>query len=117
GRIDVAAAALEEDREAAQALLDHPPRGARVVGRRDHRARSDRDRVGRVTEQDRDRHTVEVVDPDDTDGLVDRMLRHLAEDVAAVAELAPVDADAATAPARADARRLEAPVGLDRRLD
>ena len=52
-RVDVAGAALEEQREPAEAPLDHLPGSAREVGRGDRGARPHRDRVARVAEDDR----------------------------------------------------------------
>ena len=111
--VDVAAAALEEEGEAAEVALEHLPRRSRVVRRGDLRPAPDRDRVGGVAEEDGDRGAVEVVDADHAHGGVDRMVGHLAEDVAPVAGLAPVDADRALAPAAADPGRLQAAVGFE----
>src|SRR5205085_9260586 len=58
GRIDVAAAALQEERRAAEILLDHLARQAGVVSGHDHRTAAHRHRVGRVAKDDRDRRTV-----------------------------------------------------------
>jgi hypothetical protein len=62
--------------------------------------------VARVAEDDGDRIAVEVVGADHADRRVDRVVGHLAEDIAPVAGLAPVDADRALAPAAAEPRRL-----------
>ena len=70
-----------------------------------------------VAEDDRDRVAVEVVEPDHADGGVDRVIGHLAEHVAAVPGLAPVDADRALAPAAAEPGGLQPRVGFTRRLD
>ena len=115
--VDVAAAALEEQREAAEVALQHLPRGARVVRGGDLRPAADGDGVGGVAEDDRDRVAVEVVDADHADGRVDRMVGHLAEDVVAVAGLAPVDPDRALAPAAPDPGGLQPRIGLDGSLD
>ena len=63
------------------------------------------------------RAAVEVVDADDADGGVDRVVGHLAEDVASVAGLAAVDADVLVAPAAADAGPAAARRRPRRRLD
>ena len=114
--VDVAAAALEEEREAAEVLLDHVAGRTGVVGGGDLRPAADRHRVGGVAEEGGDGVAVEVVDADHADGGVDRVVGYLAEDVAAVAGLSPVDADRALAPATADPGRLQPAVRLDRRL-
>ena len=66
-----------------------------------------------VAEEGGDRVAVEVVDADHADGGVDRVVGYLAEDVAAVAALPPVDADRALPPAAADPGRLQTAVRLD----
>ena len=69
-----------------------------------------------VAEDDGDRLAVEVVDADDTDGRVDRVVGYFAQHVAAVAVLAPIDADGAFAPTAADPRRLQPRIRLHRGL-
>ena len=71
----------------------------------------------RVAEEDRDRRAVEVVDADDSDRRVDRVVDHLAENVDAVTGLAPVDPDVALTRPGAEPRRLQGGGGLERRLD
>ena len=70
-----------------------------------------------VAEGDGDRVAVEVVDADDADGGVDRVVGYFSEHVASVAGLASVDADRALAPAAADPGRLQTTVRLHRSLD
>ena len=115
--VDVAAAALQEEREAAEVSLEHVAGRPRVVRGGDLRPASDRDGMCGVAEGDGDRVAVEVVDADHADGWVDRMVGHLSEHVAPVAGLATVDADRALAPAAADPRRLQPAVRLHRSLD
>src|SRR6185503_17318278 len=69
--VDVAAAALEEEGEPAEVVLEHLARGPGVIGGRDLRPAPDRDGMRRVAEDDGDRITVEVVDADHADGGVD----------------------------------------------
>ena len=111
-RVDVAAAALHEDREPTELLLDEIARG-RVVGRGDERTRADGHRVSRIPENDRDRVPVEVVEACNAHRAVDRMLGDRAEHPDAISKLAPVDADAALAPAGAQTRRPKRRVRLE----
>ena len=73
--------------------------------------------MGGVAKGDGDRVAVEVVDADHADGRVDRVVGYLAQHVAPVAGLAPVDADRALPPTTADPGRLQPTVRLHRGLD
>src|SRR5436190_10933990 len=116
-RVDVAAAALQEEGEAAEVAFEHLAGRPRVVGGRDLRPAPDRDGMRRIAECDGDRVAVEVVDADHAHGRVDRVIGHLPEHVAPVAALAPVDADRAHAPAAADPSRLQPLVRLPGSVD
>ena len=89
----------------------------RKVGRDDGGARPHRHWMAGIAEHGGDRAAVQVVDADHAHGRVDRMVGRLAEHVAPVAQLTPVDADAALTPAAADPRGLQARLGLAGRLD
>jgi hypothetical protein len=103
--VDVAAAALEEEGDAAEVALEHLTGRAGEVGRGDCRAPADGDGVGRVAKGDGDGQAVEVVHPDHAHGRVDGVIGRLAEYPMAVPELTPVDADPALAPAAAQPGR------------
>src|SRR4029078_5092689 len=83
-RVDVAAAALQEEGEPAEGSLQHLASGTRVVAGGDRRPAADRDGMGRVAEDDGDRVAVEIVDPDDADGRVYGTTRHPPRHVAPV---------------------------------